>query len=661
MHAAFQKLFSLKGKWAFSLLALVCAVTSFGQTSGVPVEILRANTMSIQKVNDSVSLTILEGDVMLKQGSTIFKCNRCVKNDHANTFEAWGNVHINDSDTTDIYSNHLRYLTNRQIAYLNGDVKLTDGHAVLTTPSAEYNMATNIATYRNGGKVVNQKTVITSRAANYYTDIKDVIFMENVRVNDPAYNIIADSLLYNTDNQIARFITYTTIRDSANRTITTREGFYNLRTGDAEFGQRSMVNDNNKTTVIADSLTLTEEFAQAKGQAVVVDSVRGTIIIADLIYQNRITEAVLATRNPLMIIKQDNDSIYVTADTLFSAKLTDLYNNRPMPDTLAQHTPQTQVPPVMDSTLLQADPGRLLKDSLGINTDSSLLIKDSTGLLDAGKLLKDSAVLKRPPPASQMADSAAALQAGKMPDAAKKDSLLSKIPPGIAAPTVNRTDTAGLTTKQPAVTTPAQKREAARLARDSVARDDSTNRYFEAFHNVKIYSDSVQAVSDSLFYSFRDSTFRLYKDPVVWGQNNNQITGDTLFLFTKNKQPYRFEAIRNAFMLTHLELEAFNQIKSSRIDGFFTNGNLDSIRAKGSVQAIYYLQDEDSAYTGVNHVTQTDIIDAYIVDKQLKKVVLRGEPKGVVYPIRQKRPGEMQLEGFRWREAERPKTKYDLL
>lgn len=647
MHSFFQNLFSLHRKCASSLMVLCCAVTAFAQTSGVPVEILRANTMSLQKVNDSVNLTILEGDVVLKQGNTIFKCNRCVKNDQANTFEAWGNVHINDSDTTDIYANHLRYLTNRQIAYLNGDVKLTDGHAVLTTPSAEYNMATNIATYSNGGKVVNQKTVITSRAANYYTDIKDVIFMRDVLVNDPAYKIVADSLLYNTDNQIARFITYTTIRDSANRTITTREGFYNLRTGDAEFGQRSMVNDNNKTTVIADSLTLTEEFAQAKGQAVVVDSVRGTIIIADLIYQNRITEAVLATRNPLMIIKQDNDSIYVTADTLFSAKLSDLYDNKPMPDTLSQGAPQTPNPPIMDSALLQVDPRRLLRDSTGIYTDSSLL-------------LKDSALAQLPPPVSQKADSAAILLAGKISDPAK-DSLLPKVPPGITAPTVNRTDTVALKSNRPAVTTPAQKREAARLTRDSAARDDSTNRYFEAFHNVKIFSDSVQAVSDSLFYSFRDSTFRLYKDPVVWGQNNNQITGDTLFLFTKNKQPYRFEAIRNAFMITHLELEAFNQIKSSRIDGFFTNGNLDSIRAKGSVQAIYFLQDEDSAYTGVNHVTQTDIIDAYIVDKQLKKVVLRGDPKGVVYPIRQKRPGEMQLEGFRWREAERPKTKYDLL
>ena len=619
-----QKWLSLKqSNYLLVILALLSGLCAGAQTSGVPVEIISANTMSLQKSGDSSNLTILEGNVVLRQGKTIFKCNRCIKNDQANTFEAWGNVHINDSDTTNIYSNHLRYLTDRQIAYLDGNVRLTDGHAVLTTPSAVYNMSNNMATYTNGGKVVNKNTVITSRAANYYTDIKDVIFMRDVRVNDPAYNIVTDSLLYNTDNQIARFITYTTIRDSANRTIVTREGFYNLRSGDAEFGQRSMVNDNNKTTVIADSLTLTEGFAQAKGQAVVVDSVRGTIIIADLIYQNRITEAVLATRNPLMIIKQDNDSIYITADTLFTAKLTDLYESMPVMDNVTGDSLQQET----------EEPGQLPPN---LPQNISAANNDSTAVQPAVAQPAEVTPANLPRPGNRQRPPGLPVANNNV--SSKADSLLSDSTAVIAA----------------------ARQLSPKERRDSIARDDSTNRYFEAFHNVKIYTDSMQAVSDSLFYSFRDSTFRLYKDPVVWGQDNNQITGDTLLLHTKNKQPHWFEAINNAFMLSHLEREAFNQIKSTRIDGYFTNGNLDSVRAKGSAEAIYYLQDDDSAYTGINQ-SASDMIDAYLMNKQLKKVVLRGQPKGTIFPIRQKNPKEMQLQGFNWREAERPKTKYDLL
>ena len=64
------------------------------------------------------------------------------------------------------------------------------------------------------------------------------------------------------------------------------------------------------------------------GNAVVVDSAQGTTIIAGIIINDSKNERTLATNKPLMIIKQDNDSIYITADTLFSARLTDLYEAR---------------------------------------------------------------------------------------------------------------------------------------------------------------------------------------------------------------------------------------------------------------------------------------------------------------------------------------------
>src|SRR5690606_16670957 len=62
----------------------------------------------------------------------------------------------------------------------------------------------------------------------------------------------------------------------------------------------------------------------------------------------------------------------------------------------------------------------------------------------------------------------------------------------------------------------------------SVEPVDSTSRYFKGFRNVRIFSDSLQAVCDSLFYSGRDSVFQLFQDPVLWA-NKSQVTGDTIF------------------------------------------------------------------------------------------------------------------------------------
>lgn len=502
----------------------------------ITVEILEAKKLEMRKVNDSTQLQILAGKVKLKQGTSYFWCDSCVINSNTNTFEAWGNVHINDADTTNVYANHLLYLTKKKLAYLDGAVKLTDGKGTLTTPDLEYDMETKIGIYKHGGKVVNGNTTLTSKEGYYYTDLKDVYFKQNVELKDPKYFLKTDSLLYNTDNGIARFIAETLIIDSSGRTIETKDGFYNLKTGQAEFGRNPRVHD--KGIFATGNQMVSDDSSgvvQIRGNALVVDSSNNTTVLGGEIFVNKKTNSFLATKKPLMIIKQENDSIYITADTLFSARLTDLYG---------------------------------VKDSL---------VKDT-------------------------------VKGVKVVNAEKAK--------------------------------------------------DSTNRYFEAYRNVRVFSDSLQAVCDSLFYSFKDSVFRMYDNPVVWAKES-QVTGDTLYLFTKNKKAERFQVIDHSFLVNKMDPEVYNQIKSSRMDGWFIDGNIDSVRARGYAECIYYIQDEDSAYTGINE-SKCDIMDIYFKNQELHKVVFRSQVTGTLWPIRQKSPSEMRLENFQWLEARRPKTKFEL-
>ncbi len=512
-------------------------VTSPATDSLLLVEILPGvRKLEFRKVNDSTQLQILAGNVKLKQGTSYFYCDSCVINNNTKTFEAWGNVHINDSDTAHIYSSHLRYLMNKKIAYLDGGVRLTDGKGSLTTPDLEYDMTTDIGIYKHGGKVINKKTVLTSQEGYYYAGLRDVYFKKDVKLKDPAYYVETDSLLYNTESQTARFIAKTVIKDSSGRTIETKDGYYNLATGKAEFGSRPIIKDG-KVTIIANNIVNDDSsgVSQARGNVIIVDSAQGTTILAGEVYRDNKNDRLLATRKPLMIIKQDNDSIYVTADTLFSARLTDLYG--------------------------------------------------------------------------------------------KKDSVVKDTVKGTKVVTVNNAK-------------------------------DSTNRYFEAYRHVRIFADSMQAVCDSLFYSFKDSTFRLYDDPVLWSKES-QITGDTVLIFTKNKKADRVKVFENSFLVSQTDPEVYNQIKSSRMDAYFKDGTIDSVRAAGYAECIYYLQDEDSSYTGINE-SKCDIIDIYFGNEALQKVVFRSSVAGTIWPIRQKDPKEMRLPNFRWLEERRPKSKYEL-
>ena len=510
--------------------------TSTADDTLVTVDIIAARKLEMRKINDSTQLQILAGNVKLRQGKTLFDCDSCVINNNNNTFEAWGRVHINDADTTDVYANHLLYLTKKKLAYLDGNVKLTDGKGTLTTPDLEYDVDTKIGVYKNGGKVVNKNTVLTSKEGYYYADLKDVYFKLNVVMNAPTHHLRTDSLLYNTETETARFIAQTHIRDSSGRTIDTKEGFYNLKTGSAEFGRNPVIVDKS-TRITGKNVAFDDKkgIVQVTEDGMIVDTAQKTIVMGGLIYHDRNTERTFATVKPLMIIIQEKDSIYITADTLFTARLSDLYGAR---DTL---------------------------------------IKDTA---------KGTTVVK--------------------PQNVK----------------------------------------------------DSSNRYFEAYRHVRIFSDSLQSVCDSLFYSFRDSTFRLYYDPIVWAQKS-QVTGDTILLFTKNKKAERFEVFEKSFLVNMTDPGVFNQVKSSRMDGYFLDGNIDSVRARGYAECIYFIQDEDSAYTGINE-SKSDIMDIYFRKQELYKVVFRSSVTGTLWPIRQKDPATMKLENFKWMEDRRPKTKYEL-
>ena len=511
---------------------------------------------------------------------------------------------------------------------------------------------------------------MTSTEGYYYTDLKDVYFKKNVELVDPKYFIKTDSLLYNTENSTARFIAETFIRDSSGRTVTTSEGFYNLQTGKAEFGQRPVIKDG-KVTITANRVAFDDStgISQAEGNAIIVDSANQTTIIAGSIFRNKFTEALLATKKPIMIIKQEEDSIFIAADTLFSARLTDLYR---MQDSLAKimeriaaveaaHADSVRIdslarvkPKPKDSTaIIDSVP----IDSLGIS-DSLLIdssLKDTTGnsLIPVPDTMGIAA--KQIPPIDSASIDTLSIKPN--PDSIKVDTIRQK-------PTRDSVliDTAMV--KQPPDTTVSQPGDSI-LSHTLTSKElaainekDSTNRYLEAYGHVRIFSDSMQAASDSMFYSFKDSIFRLFQDPVVWS-NKSQITGDTILMYTKNKKADRGKVFTHSFMINQLESEIFNQVKSTRMDAYFTDGTLDSARANGMAECIYYIQDDDSAYTGINE-SKSDIMDVYFLEKELRKVVSRSSVMGTIWPIKQKNPLEMRLEGFRWLEDRRPKSKLDL-
>ena len=501
------------------------------------IEIISAKNLRQITLGNGTVFQTLAGNAKVRQGNTVLEGDSIVLDKALGIAEVFGNVHINDADTVNTYSQYLKYIGNEQMAYLSNDVRLSDGRAKLTTNNLEYNLKTGVATYKNGGKVVNEKTTLSSEEGVYYSDTKDAFFKRNVHLTDPKYNMTADSLRYNTAFKNAYFISPTHIV-SDNGIVDTKSGSYNLQTGEAVFLDKTIFRDSTRY-ISGNKIAIDEksDMIQIDGNGKFVDSSNNVIVLGNEIHIDKKNSSFLATRKPVMILYRDNDSTYIAADTLFS--------------------------------------GRRIKDSTDKKTTTT---KDT--------LLKTQAI-------------------------------------------------------------------------DVNNHSQDTVRYFIGFHHVRIFNDSLQAVSDSLHYSTVDSAFKLFGSPICWN-NNTQLTGDTIYLNTENQKAKQLNVFYNAMVINKTSDGFYNQMAGKTLNGFFKDGNIDYIRVKGSpAESIFYPQDNDSAYIGMNR-SKGDVIDIIFTNKEINRIKFINDVDGTLYPMNQIPAAVKFLKNFKWQDERRPKNKLEL-
>jgi lipopolysaccharide export system protein LptA len=667
------------------------------------VDILNDDSYHFAKIDSLTEITTLVGHVKVRQEKTIIDCDSLIMNPRADFIECFGNVHIND-DSTDIYSDYMKYEVGKKTVHFLRKVRLTDGKGLLTTEDLQYDLNTKIGTYDHGGRVKNKESILTSEQAVYFETTKDVLFRKNVVLRDPQYDLSADSLRYNTQTQVSTFITETLIvfKDSTHRTVVTRDGYYDLKNKKAWFGQRPVITDGSQRitgdTVEIDDSTGT---SLASGSARYQDTAQGVAMEAGRMFHNQKTNTFLGTANPLLILKQERegDSIYIRADTLYSGRLIDAEAmqrktfvadslHRIYVDSLLKLSEDSmrRVAAARDSLKRRADTSlaQITADSIHVKDRSDSTGRSALRFSRVDSLGRPLDSLGRPmaPPLHVQEARPSSPVAGKSPPTAPT----APAPPGsrAAPPLAKKTDTVlkktqpspqPLAKAKPAVEKPAfvfgAPDSTYQAASSTLPTKDSTLRYILGYHHVRIYSDSLQAVADSLYYAGKDSIFRLYKDPIAWGNGDYQITGDTMYVYTKNKKASRLYVFENALAINKVGRNFYNQLKGTTINGYFKNGEIDYLRAKGNSESIYYLRDDSNAFSGVNKA-HADIIDMIFADKakddtakakgrELNRVVLRNNAEGSMMPIRRVNFDEMKLRGFKWQDSRRPKSKSDIM
>jgi lipopolysaccharide export system protein LptA len=182
-------------------------------------------------------------------------------------------------------------------------------------------------------------------------------------------------------------------------------------------------------------------------------------------------------------------------------------------------------------------------------------------------------------------------------------------------------------------------------------------RLMKAFHGCRIFSKGLQAKCDSLSYSFQDSVIRLYTLPVIWSEEN-QLTADSMAIFTKNRQAERLELYNTAFVTSQIDTMRYNQIKGRSLTGYFKNNELYKIDVRGNGESIYYLLDGNDL-AGCNQ-TKSARIEILIDKGKISDIFEYENPEGFIDPPDLTKLKEVRLEGFSWLDKLRPKQMSDI-
>lgn len=183
-------------------------------------------------------------------------------------------------------------------------------------------------------------------------------------------------------------------------------------------------------------------------------------------------------------------------------------------------------------------------------------------------------------------------------------------------------------------------------------REGDSVKFLKAFRSIKLIKSDLSGISDSLVYNYSDSSIQLFNDPVIWNQKN-QISADSMVFYIVNEELERAIMKEKAFSVMTDTLANFNQMKGRKMTAYFGEGEIRQLFIEGNGESLYYALEGDTINQGINR-TLSATIRLNFQDGAVRRVNYGVKPDGRFIPIQQTDEKTTRLEGFQWREEERP-------
>ena len=209
-----------------------------------------------------------------------------------------------------------------------------------------------------------------------------------------------------------------------------------------------------------------------------------------------------------------------------------------------------------------------------------------------------------------------------------------------------------------------------------IATGSAEKKILRGYYDVRIFKTDLRGKSDSLHLDQSTGLIKLLKlplsrkenqiltasqknkkNPILWF-GKSQMSGDKIFL-TSDMQTKKLDSLKiigNSWIIERDSISdtGFNQIKGGVLDGLFKEGELREIDVSKNTEVIYYMySDEDNELIGIDKTTCSRL-KMVTKENQIEDITFFISPDGKLFPDKDLPLNERQLEGFIWREDERP-------
>lgn len=270
----------------------------------------------LRRMADHPDAQIVTGNVQFRHDSVYMYCDSACYYDRTSSFEAFGNVRMEQGDTLFLYGDRLYYDGLTQIAQMRENVRMENRTTTLLTDSLNYDRVYGLGYFFDGGTMMDDQNVLTSEWGEYSPQTKQSVFNYNVRLVNPQFTLTSDTLRYNTASKVADIVGPSDIWSDGNH-IWSEKGTYNTVTGKADLYDRSVLTSGERR-LTGDTLLYdrTTGVGEAFSRMMMTDTVNRNMMTGEYGYYNELTKSAFATDSAVAVDWSQGDSLYLHADTL---------------------------------------------------------------------------------------------------------------------------------------------------------------------------------------------------------------------------------------------------------------------------------------------------------------------------------------------------------